>query len=120
MMGVLFGICVITFWSAPDEEDPSVVAAKAQMMTISTSLKMFRVAQRELPTSEEGLGVLVDPTSRFKVRKSFIFGEGILDPWDVPFGYSRVEHKSKPGYDIWSAGPDKVHFTDDYIIYRVR
>ena len=90
------------------------------MMTISTSLMMFKVAQRDLPTSEEGLAALVDPPSRFKVRRRFIEKESILDPWDIPYGYARVEQKGMPGYDLWSAGPDKVHFTEDDIIIRRR
>lgn len=123
MMGVFFGICVIKFWPLPEEEvrlGHEIFAARAQMRSIKFSLRMFRVNQRDLPTSEEGLAALFDPPSRFEVRKNFIEKEGILDPWDIPYGYARVEQKNMPGFDIWSAGPDKFHFTDDDIIYRVR
>ncbi len=123
LVGLLLGICVIEFWPLPEGEvqlGHDIFAAEAQMMTISTCLMMFKVAQRDLPTSEEGLPALIDPPNRFKVRKRFIEKESILDPWGIPYGYARVEQKSIPGYDIWSAGPDKVHFTADDIIYRKR
>lgn len=97
-----------------------VNATHSHMGTVKTSLKMFKVANKDLPTTSEGITALVKTPSRFPIKGRFMQEDDIVDPWGTVFGYSRIVEGENPGFELWSAGPDKVHFTADDITYRVR
>lgn len=97
-----------------------VIATQSHMGTVKTALKMFKVANKDLPTTAEGITALVKTPSRFTKKNRFMQEGDIVDPWGTVFGYSRTIDDANPGFDLWSAGPDKVHFTDDDLIFRVR
>jgi|GEM_PF-2315929 hypothetical protein len=97
-----------------------VIATYSHMGTVKTALKMFKVANKDLPSTAEGITALVKTPSRFTKKGRFMQEDDIIDPWGTVFGYSRIVEGANPGFELWSAGPDKEHFTYDDIIYRVR
>ena len=97
-----------------------VTATHSHMGTVKTALKMFKVGNKDLPTTSEGITALVKIPSRFPIKSRFIQEDDIVDAWGTVFGYSRNKNDANPEFDLWSAGPDKLHFTADDIIYRKR
>jgi general secretion pathway protein G len=67
--------------------------ARADMKTISDALEIYRLEFGHLPTSSEGLGVLL---SQGLIKKA------PLDPWKHPFVYELA----RGGYSLRSLGAD--------------
>mgnify|MGYP001501900156 CR=1 FL=1 len=91
------------------DEQAKITAARAQIGTVSTAIKMYKVNNRNLPPN---LDALVKPPANVPVKKPFIEANGILDPWDNKYIYKSPGRDGK-AYDIFSAGPDKREGTDD-------
>lgn len=91
------------------DEQAKITAARAQIGTISTSVKMYKVNNRNLPPS---LDALVKPPANVPVKKPFIEENGIIDPWDNKYIY-KSPGKDGKAYEIYSAGADKREGTDD-------
>jgi general secretion pathway protein G len=91
------------------DEQAKITAARAQIGTVSTSIKMYKVNNRNLPPN---LDALVKPPSNVPVKRPFIEANGIVDPWDNKYIY-KSPGKEGRAYDIFSAGPDKREGTDD-------
>lgn len=91
------------------DEQAKITAARAQIGTISTSIKMYKVNNRNLPPN---LDALVKPPANVPVKKPFIEANGIVDPWDNKYIY-KSPGKEGRAYDIFSAGPDKREGSDD-------
>ena len=86
--------------------------AATDIKTLSTALGMYKVQSGSLPTSEQGLEVLVTrPASAKRWRK--ILDELPKDPWGNPYKYNRPGKKNAHGYDLYSLGPDGVESEDD-------
>jgi general secretion pathway protein G len=92
-------------------ENPADIAARAQIMTLSTAVKMYQVRHRALPPT---IASLVMPPANAAGKQTFIEAGGILDPWGRQFIYKSPGKDGKP-YDIYSAGPDGVDGTEDDI-----
>jgi len=103
----------ILIWTANDGicEYPPESAARGQIMTLSTAVKMYQVRHRALPPT---LDSLVMPPANAAGKQTFIEATGILDPWDRKYVYKSPGKGGKP-YDIYSAGSDGVDGTDDDI-----
>lgn len=91
------------------DEQAKITAARAQIGTVSTAIKMYKVNNRNLPPN---LDALVKPPANVPVKKPFIEANGILDPWDNKYIYKSPGRDGK-AYDLFSAGPDKREGTDD-------
>jgi general secretion pathway protein G len=91
------------------EEQASITAARAQVGTISTAIKMYKVNNRNLPPS---LDALVKPPANAPVKRPFIEESGIMDPWDNKYIYKTPGKDGKP-FEVFSAGFDKREGTDD-------
>ncbi|GEP43679.1 hypothetical protein BGE01nite_29700 [Brevifollis gellanilyticus] len=91
------------------DEQAKITAARAQIGTVSTAIKMYKVNNRNLPPS---LDALVKPPANVPVKKPFIESNGIVDPWDNKYIYKSPGREGK-AYDLYSAGADKKDGTDD-------
>jgi|JI6StandDraft_1071083.scaffolds.fasta_scaffold01183_14 general secretion pathway protein G len=91
------------------DEQAKITAARAQIGTVSTAVKMYKVNNRNLPPS---LDALVKPPGNVPVKKPFIEENGIIDPWDNKYIY-KSPGKDGKAYEIYSAGQDKREGTDD-------
>jgi general secretion pathway protein G len=91
------------------DEQAKITAARAQLNTVSTAIKMFKVNNRNLPPS---LDALVKPPANAPVKKPFMEENGIVDPWDNKYIY-KSPGKDGKAYEIYSAGADKREGTDD-------
>jgi len=91
------------------DEQAKITAARAQIGTISTSIKMYKVNNRNLPPS---LDALVKPPANVPVKRPFIEANGIMDPWDNKYIYKSPGREGK-AYEVYSAGADKREGTDD-------
>lgn len=86
--------------------------AATDIKTLSTALGMYKVQNGALPTTEQGLEVLVTrPASAKRWRQ--ILDELPKDPWGNPYKYNRPGKKNARGYDLYSLGPDGVESEDD-------
>jgi len=81
-------------------------SARLQIQELSTALDLFRIDVGRLPSSAEGLGVLVQPPPNLKswrgpyLRKT----SALLDPWGRPYIFrSPGEHGE---FDLSSLGSD--------------
>jgi general secretion pathway protein G len=91
------------------DEQAKITAARAQIGTVSTAVKMYKVNNRNLPPS---LDALVKPPANAPVKKPFMEENGIIDPWDNKYIY-KSPGKDGKAYEIYSAGADKREGTDD-------
>ena len=90
------------------------IAAKADIKTLSTSLKVFRLDVGRYPTSEEGLDALLEPPSGTEKKWQGPYLEtdsvdfDLNDPWDNPYVYICPGKHHQDGYDLISYGADGI------------
>jgi general secretion pathway protein G len=95
-------------------EQARVAAAKADIMAnIATGLKLYELDNGNFPTTEEGLGALMNkPASTTNWRGPYL-EKAPTDPWGREYKYkSPGEHRSAD-YDLYSLGKDGVESEDD-------
>lgn len=85
---------------ADREEVPTTTS---DMDAIRVILRRFKEVTGQLPTTEEGLGALVEHKMIVQVPN---------DPWGRPYQYRRLA-SSKRGYDLFSQGPELLKSSDD-------
>ena len=97
------------------EECSRRVRAASDITSLSTFLDTYRGMNGTFPTTEQGLGALVErPTSSPVPLAWHQFTELVLtDPWNMPYIYRFPGTKHPNGYDLFSAGPDRVPDTAD-------
>ena len=85
--------------------------------SIGAALRMCRVNIGRFPTSSEGLDALVTkPASCSSIRWTKLMNQVPRDPWQNEYRYREVlGHAGNPPFEILSAGPDGVFYTDDDI-----
>ncbi len=114
LIGTLMGIIMTTLIERGD--DAKVDLAKVAIGKLGDGLKLYKVHNNHLPTTEEGLQALIEaPASAKRWRGPYSDAEKLNDPWDVPYTYERVP--GQPGYKITSAGPDGEAGTEDDISF---
>lgn len=109
ILGILAGIIVPNFMSAPGEAKQA--KARVEISAIETALKMYKLHIGTYPTTEQGLQALVEPpasgnTSKWKDGGYLEKGRVPADPWGNDYVYL------SPGvhgdFDITSYGLDGV------------
>lgn len=100
ILAILAGIVVPKFTGIG--EQARIKAAKAEISTIKTALDSYEVEAGKLPTTEEGLQILV-PSKLEKMP---------MDPWQHPYVYT-VPGQNGRAYDLFSSGPDGQPNTAD-------
>ena len=82
-------------------------AAKTDIANMETALDSFEVESGRFPTTEEGLGALIQPPANIKAWGGPYLKRGIpTDPWGNPYAYRFPGQYNATGYDLFSFGPD--------------
>ena len=82
-------------------------AAKTDIANLETALDSFEVEAGRFPTTEEGLGALIQAPANVKAWGGPYIKRGIPnDPWGHPYAYRFPGQYNANGYDLFSFGPD--------------
>jgi len=111
IIAVLAGIVLPRLVGSKEQADIS--ATKAQMRIFDTSLYTYQLQVGSFPTTEQGLGALINDPGLDGWRGPYL-SQRVLpkDPWGNPYVYDR-EGERGIDYDLYSWGPDKVEGTED-------
>ena len=106
ILGVLAALVVPRVLDRPDEARN--IAAKADLATIVSALKLYRLDNQRFPTTEQGLSALVVKPEQPPIPPNWKPG-GYLerlpkDPWGRPYQYLNPGLKSE--VDVFSYGAD--------------
>ena|SRR6266404_270463 len=90
-------------------------AVRADVQAIGTQLKLYESMNGFLPTTEQGLQALVTQpdTDPRPARWYQLFKEVPKDPWQSNYIYRCPGIKNPNGYDLFSAGKDRIPDTAD-------
>lgn len=90
-------------------EQSKVMAAQAQIKTLSSAIENIRLDIGRLPTQEEGLGLLNKPPSdaglASRWRGPYLNEDVPLDPWGQPYQYA-VPGANGQAFALYSFGAD--------------
>jgi general secretion pathway protein G len=91
------------------------VKISADIQGIGTQLKLYESMNGFYPTTEQGLEALVtQPSTDPQPSRWYqLFKEQPKDPWQNNYIYRCPGIKNPSGYDLYSAGPDRVPDTAD-------
>lgn len=106
IIGVLATLIIPRLMSRPDEA--RVIAARQDVATIVSALKLYRLDTGRYPTSEQGLKALIAKPSEEPIPTNWKMG-GYLDrlpndPWGKPYQYLSPGLKGE--MDVFSFGAD--------------
>ncbi|PYK58568.1 MAG: type II secretion system protein GspG [Verrucomicrobia bacterium] len=90
-------------------------AVSADVQALGTQLKLYESMNGFFPTTEQGLQALVtQPDTDPKPARWYqLFKEVPKDPWHNNYIYRCPGVKNPGGYDLFSAGPDRIPDTND-------
>jgi general secretion pathway protein G len=90
-------------------------AVNTDVQSIGTQLKLYESMNGFYPTTEQGLQALVtQPDSDPKPSRWYqLFKESPKDPWHNNYIYRCPGTKNPGGYDLFSAGKDRLPDTAD-------
>lgn len=106
ILGVLAALVVPKVMGRPDEA--RAVAAKQDVAAIMQSLKLYKLDNRKYPSTEQGLGALVEKPTQDPLPDNWKQG-GYLeklpkDPWGQPYQYLNPGLRGE--IDVMSFGAD--------------
>jgi general secretion pathway protein G len=106
ILGTLAAIVVPKFTQRPEQARGT--AAGVDIALIQTQLAAFHLDCGRFPTTEEGLGALLQQPADLEGRwKGPYLERGIpKDPWGRPYEYKRPGQHNTTEYDLFSFGPD--------------
>lgn len=83
-------------------------AARLQVEELAAALDMYKLDVGRYPTTEEGLGALVEQPSTARVWNGpYLRKKKVpLDPWNNPYHYVSPGQHGK--FDLWSWGADNA------------
>jgi general secretion pathway protein G len=96
----------------PASDDAKRKIAKADLVNITTALKLYRLHHDRYPSTEEGLNVLLVPPSRGGWKEPYLDNKP-MDPWSRKYSYKQPGAHNTSGFDRWSSGPDGLDGTED-------
>jgi general secretion pathway protein G len=90
---------------------------KVDKGALSIALMRYSVHVGSLPTTEEGLQVLLTPPGHAadRWRGPYASEAELLDSWHRPYQYRRPGLHNPGRYDLWTMGPDGQNGTSDDI-----
>ena len=113
IMGLLISVVAPTVLNSAD--DARVQKVQADVKSIETALKIYRLDNYSYPTTEQGLVALVEPTTLEPEPRNFKQGgylsEVPVDPWGRPYLYLSPGENGQ--VDIYSLGADGLPGGDD-------
>jgi general secretion pathway protein G len=105
ILSVLAAVVVPKFTNR--SEQARNTAAKADIASIDLVLDTMEVDAGRYPTTEEGLGALVEQPANVKQWRGPYVKRGMpIDPWGNPYVYRCPGLHNVNGYDLFSMGPD--------------
>ena len=106
IIAIVAGLIIPTVIGRPDEA--RVTVATADMQSISSALKMYRLDNKTYPTTSQGLAALVEkPTSAplpLNWHSEGYLGQMPVDPWGKPYIYRSPG--TKRAFDLLTLGAD--------------
>jgi general secretion pathway protein G len=105
ILGILGALIVPNIISRPDEA--RVTAARIEIKQIESALQLYKLDNRNYPSTDQGLEALVSPPSGYPEAESWN-PAGYLpkiptDPWDEPYLYFSDENS----IEVYTYGADK-------------
>ena len=117
IIGLLLGLAVNKMGNSV--EFGREVRVKADIQTLSTTLRLYNAQNGFYPTTEQGLKALVEqPTTEPRPRQwrsAFDDGKIPRDPWDSEYQYVCPGKHNPKSFDLFSPGPDRIPNTADDI-----
>ncbi len=108
ILGILAGLIIPRIMGRPEEARR--MKARVQIESIETALKLYKLDNGSYPTTEQGLGALVEPPSVGVLPRAWREG-GYLekkkvpkDPWGNEYVY--LSPGLQGDFDLISYGPD--------------
>ena len=113
IIGVMAAMVVPNLSGRSDQARESVARADIDV-TLATGLKLYELDNGTYPTTEEGLGALMNAPASAKNWKGPYLERKILDPWGEEYRYrSPGTHQAR--YDLYSLGKDGREGSDDIV-----
>jgi general secretion pathway protein G len=111
IIAMIAGAVIMNVGDAPDKAGRML--AGADIATIETALKSYKLDHGHYPESEDGLKLLLEPAPERGQTESYV--KSIADPWKREYHYRIPSTHKGHSFDIWSAGPDGESGTSDDI-----
>ncbi len=115
IIALLMGVSIKLLTGVKDQG--KLIKARGDMEGISAALSLYESNASRYPTTEQGLQALVTKPSTAPVPR--VWREQMkrvpVDPWDEVYRYRNPGKHDPKGYDLFSAGPDRLPDTDDDI-----
>jgi general secretion pathway protein G len=113
IIAILMGAAIYKL--AGNVEIAKHTAVSADVQALGTQLKLYESMNGFFPTTEQGIQALVTPpdTDPKPARWYQLFKEVPKDPWHNNYIYRCPGVKNPGGYDLFSAGPDRIADTAD-------
>jgi general secretion pathway protein G len=113
IIAILMGAAIYKL--AGNVEIAKHTAVSADVQALGTQLKLYESMNGFFPTTEQGIQALVTPpdTDPKPARWYQLFKEVPKDPWHNNYIYRCPGVKNPGGYDLFSAGPDRMADTAD-------
>ncbi len=113
LIGTIMTIVMTNVLQKSDEA--KVDLARIAAAQLENALRLYKLNTNRFPTTEEGLGALVQqPASAKNWRGPYTEEDKLKDPWGNDFGYESTGAK---GFKIRSAGQDAEMNTEDDVVY---
>lgn len=109
ILGILAGVAVNSFTGVSDQAKRT--AAKSDIATITTAIKMFELETGRFPADDSWIEDLTTKTDEHKRHMEKL----PKDPWGNDYNYREESENGQDFPDIWSNGPDKEEGTEDDI-----
>jgi len=105
ILSVLAAVVVPKFTKR--SEQARITAARTDIANLEVALDAFEIDTGRFPTTQEGIGALVDePAGMDDWRGPYIKRGVPNDPWGNPYVYQCPGEHNREGYDLHSFGPD--------------
>lgn len=95
-------------------EQAKAATARADIQAnISTGLKLYELDNGNFPTSEDGLGALLNKPSSASSWNGPYLEKKPVDPWGREYKYKSPGEHRTTDYDLYSLGKDGLESADD-------
>jgi general secretion pathway protein G len=111
ILGILAAVVVPKFTNRT--EDARIMAARTDISNLEGTLDNFEVDVGRFPSSDEGLGALMQAPASVRGWKGPYVKRFPNDPWGNPYVYRFPGQHNQNGYDLYSMGPDGRDGADD-------
>ena len=96
----------------PASDDAKSKIALGDIANITVALKMYRLHNDRYPTTEQGLAILLQPSTSKSWKEPYLENKP-NDPWKRKYQYRFPGAHNTIGFDLWSTGPDEQGADDD-------